>query len=586
MTQDMWDAEDCGLLDSAARDVLAGIGTVTNRGPAADGSTVYIVGEPSYRPYRSSSIPCAEDGYRMARKVLQVIFSPELCHSVAASPLAETARRTAAAHASSLWRGDATPAARGLAALAAVAPRKGGEISELWGAYRRRNPDAAEPIMAMRDFWGSIYVFQFIRGTDARLHDLAGAVHCLSTAVDYPGATDDSGGGDHSAYARAAAEGLALLAGPAATRAVREIAVVGAMMNVKNAVARAATSQPAPDSSVVTPAEFMLARWWDAEMAPYYRTMLGTRPYRHLSDGQGTLVPAAQCHAIKRAVDSLLRYNEVVDAVPDATNHECFNEFLLALATAGNTAVLGYGTALAEVTDAVLACPCRSDGHEEAAELAMGGCLWYLLAPRYAARRQLAAYSALTPAAAPGNYERLSACTLSPGVNLHSPAWEPLWRPTPARPADQRGQLIARRSLAAGTPNQECAVLATEVLTRCDTATAETLDDLYRLTEDWQKVFDAALSATGTVETAQSGPLREVLGRIWRQTVLGDSTGTALDAQLFMDFDEAFRDSFCLPAQDGLHLRRAFLGTATGCVELTGHNPYARLANSISIMCH
>ncbi|MFE6103819.1 hypothetical protein ACFVQ4_28165 [Streptomyces laurentii] len=130
---------------------------------------------------------------------------------------------------------------------------------------------------------------------------------------------------------------------------------------------------------------------------------------------------------------------------------------------------------------------------------------------------------------------------------------------------------------------QKCAALATKVLTRCDEA--GTLDGLYRLTEDWQEVFDAALSDTGTAETSQSALLRDVLGRIWRQAVLGHGVGTALDARLFMDFDETFRASFCLPAQDGLHVRRAFMGTATGCVELAGRNPYARFANSISIMC-
>lgn len=590
-TPDVWDAQDCGLISGPALDLLSGVHTIADGPQAPDGATTYMVGEPAYVPYRSTTMPCPDDGYEMAEHVMRAIHSPELRESVRTSPLADIADRTTAAQARALWRTDATPAARGLARLAQVAPRKGGEMQELWGEYRRRVPGAQDPIMAMRDLWGSAYAWQFIRGTDARLHDLSGSILSLTSAVDYCDASDDSGAGGQRLYMRAASEGLVHLSGPAATQAVKDVVAVGGMMAVKDALVKSdAGGDALADSAPVTPQEYVRARSWDGAVAPYYRLMLSTTDYRHLSDTLGVFTSASRCHVIQRATDNVMRYNDITDAVADYVHRESFNELLLALSVRGHCGVTGFGAALAELTDAVLECRCGQAGHDEAAEMSMGTCLWYLLIPRYNVRRQLAAFSqaggALARAyamPAPGDRARSAACTLTPGTTLHSPAWDALWQPTGTLSAAERAQRIARRSLVEGTDTRACAAVAEGVLARCERA--EDGDGLRALGEGWQQVFDTALTTTGAAGMDHAAMLRTLIDDIWQQAVLGHGTAPGMDARLLMDVDEAMRATFQLATDDGLRLRRAFLGVASGSVELAGLNPYARLADGLSTLC-
>jgi hypothetical protein len=217
---DVWDAQRCGLIGgSAVHSLLTGLTTVTDGPSARDGATTYMVGEPDYVPYRSTTMPCPLEGYQLAQRVMRAVRAPEIRPSVEASPIADIAARTTMAQAVALWRPSATPAARGLARLATMALRKGGEMRELWSEYRRRVPAATDPIIAMRDLWGSVYSWQFIRGGDARLHDLCASLMSLTSAVDFCDAGDDSGAGGHPRYMRAASEGLTYLSGPAATQA-------------------------------------------------------------------------------------------------------------------------------------------------------------------------------------------------------------------------------------------------------------------------------------------------------------------------------------------------------------------------------
>ncbi|MGW1977998.1 hypothetical protein [Streptomyces sp. NPDC001889] len=257
---DVWNAEDCGLINQASRSMLSRIGVAAEGHRAADGATTYMVGTPVYEPYQSTVMPCYDGGYEMARRVLKAVYSPEVRGSITASPVADTVRRTVATQAGGLWRGGGRPAARGLAALARIAPRKGGEVKELWAEYRRRNPGAADPIMAMRELWGSIYTWQFIRGDNAGLHDLCASVMCLTTAVDFAGAADDSGAGSHHPYQVAASEGLTCLAGPAADQVVKDMVAVGGLMTIKDELADAALATSSPTAShTVTPEEYMRA---------------------------------------------------------------------------------------------------------------------------------------------------------------------------------------------------------------------------------------------------------------------------------------------------------------------------------------
>ncbi|MGW1977997.1 hypothetical protein [Streptomyces sp. NPDC001889] len=275
----------------------------------------------------------------------------------------------------------------------------------------------------------------------------------------------------------------------------------------------------------------------------------------------------------------------------DYVHHECFNALLLGLASHSHLSVAGYGTALAEVCDAVLVCGCGQAGHDEAAELSMGACLWYLLVPRYLVQRQLAhlahtsspvatAY-ALTP---PGGRLRSTAAGLHAGSQLHSPSWEPLWHADSSRSAEDNARRIARRCLPrGGLDSDPCAALAASALARCERADA--LPDLHHLADDWKNVFDAALDASGTPRSGPAARLRDHIGRIWHQTALDSAPEADAAVRLFMDVDQAVRDSYRLPLEEGLLVRRAFFGATTGALELAGLNPYSRLVNGITVTC-
>jgi hypothetical protein len=585
-TPDVWDAEDCGLLVGPVGKLLGDVHTVTDGPRAPDGASTYMAGQPQYQPYRSASMPCPEDGLKMAEHVMRTIHSPELRASVQASPLADVAHRTTTTIANTLWRADASPAARGLARIAEVAPRKGGEMRELWQEYSRRIPGATDPIMAMRDLWGSAYVWQFIRGEDARIHDLCGSLLSLTSAVDYCDASDDSGAGGHRVYMTAASEGLAYLSGPVASQAVRDVVAVGGMMAVKDAMAGVG-ADPVTDAGPVTPAEYVRARAWDGAVAPYYRLMLSTTHYQHLSDERGAFRSASSCQVLKRATDNVMRYNDITDAVADYSHHESFNELLLALALRGHSAVRGFGSALGELTDAVLECRCGEPGHEEAAEMSMGTCMWYLLIPRYNVRQQLRAYTRaggeLAHAyALPDPGSRSAGCTLLPGDNLYADDWTPLWQPV-TRTADERGHRLARRALPPGADTAKCAAVATSLL-----ATTDRAADLAALREAgtaWQRLFRTVLEETGSAGVEHADVLHELVNEVWQQTVLGERSGAGVDSKLLMDVDEAARETFTLPAEHGTPVRRAFFGVISGSVELAGLNPYVRLADGLATMC-
>jgi len=52
-----------------------------------------------------------------------------------------------------------------------------------------------------------------------------------------------------------------------------------------------------------------------------------------------------------------------------------------------------------------------------------------------------------------------------------------------------------------------------------------------------------------------------------------------------MDIDQAVRRTYSLTPADGIIVRRAFFGVGSSAVELSGLNPYARLADGVSKMC-
>lgn len=394
--EDVWSAERCGLINEECATALAdlhmgpddGVRSGSNYPTARrategahDGAiTTYVAGEPSYVPYESKKVTHYGAGVNMCRRVISAVFSPEVSTSTRSSPFAATALATAVSIRRSLGRDQGTPTSRRLTVLEGIAPRKGNEARQLLHEYGMRNADSAEHAapMVMRDFYASMYAWQFIRSVDGRIHDLCGSALCLTTAVDYVGASDDPGGGGYDAYLSAASEGVACLDGKAATQALKDIVITDSFMMTKDAMVHESENITDLNGFVtanggpVTPNEFLQARWWDAAMVPYHRLVMSTPGYRHLTDELGTFRAADRCDKIKRAVDNIIRYNETVDIVSDYRQTECFNELLLALAIGGSGSVTGYGDALAAVTDDVIDCDCGERGHDEAAEAGHG----------------------------------------------------------------------------------------------------------------------------------------------------------------------------------------------------------------------
>ncbi|MFJ1804447.1 hypothetical protein [Streptomyces sp. NPDC088180] len=568
---------------------------------------MYMIQEPLYEPYRSAEVPRYEAGERAARHVLSTALAPEVIQSVMDSPLLATAQVTTAQIQAGLW----TAQKDSLAPLVEAVPRKGGEVDRILGEYclrHAKSPTHAVP-MAMRDFILLWFAAAFIRA-DGRMLDLCGSTSCLMMAVDYVAARDDAGGGGHAAYGAAASEGLACLGGKSVTQALRDTVFVDAVLKSRDIMTAATSRVTDPSGFVdaaggpVTPQEYMRARWWDAAMVPYHRLPMSAPGYRHVTDKLGTFTGADRCGAIKRALDCAIRYNEIVDIVPDCANGESFNEVLLALASGGEHAVHGYGDALARVTDDVLQCDCGASGHEEAAEIAMGDCLFYLLTTRYQMRKQLQGLSdaggAVQRAYAqrpPGTrLQAVASTTLQPGNLLHSDTWEPLWKPveaahrTPGGWADQLARRAARRSLPASTTARDrdrCETIITSLLADCDNAPDQSL---LTLAKRWGDVFDTVLTAAVADHAPlrqHSGPARQLIERIWLHCVVGGDGGAPhleerADEQLAIDTTQALFATYGLPPAEGWAIRRAFTGVVTSAVELSGLSPYSRMADGIS----
>ncbi|MEW2353365.1 hypothetical protein [Spirillospora sp. NPDC029432] len=617
---DLWDAGACGLEDTSAATRLSmlrmGVGEAADRPDAgvsvprqAPRAATYLVHPPSYVPYESAQVPRAPAGEEMCRQAIGAVFCDDVAASVASGPLAAAALLTAVSTRAGL-AGDAGIGSV-LAALAACVPRKGGEVEEFLSQYCLRNATSPPPAvpMVMRDFFTSFLAWQFIRCTDGGLLNLAGSVLCLTTAIDYVGAPDDAGGGGHDAYVRAAGEGVACLSGPAATRALHDIVLVDAFMRVKDAMKAVADELADPRrftadcGGPVTPLEYMQARWWDGAMAPHHRLPMGTVAYRHLTDEFGAFTAAAQCGTIQRALDNLIRYNEIVDMVPDHAQGESFNEVNVALAVGGGDAVRGYAEALARVIDDALECRCGTAGHQEVAELAMGGCLMYLLAPRWNARRQLRGLTAAGSAAAqafawpaPGRrLQAVASTALPPGDTLYTPLWDPLWKQDPPLAGPHAAPELARRAVSRSLPGaaidpqdlRPCHAAFEAALTACDTCGDDS--GLPALAELWCAAFDTVLAASAagrTIPEHATTALRSALARIWKQAIIGESDERTPhpDQCLFIDTDHAVRRTYSLPPYQGLALRRAFFGVATSAAELSGLNPYARFTGGVSLL--
>ncbi|MEU9214630.1 hypothetical protein AB0D27_43955 [Streptomyces sp. NPDC048415] len=587
ITDAMWNARSAGLETR----LLATVHTAANNdSPGADGAATYLVGQPAYRPYVSTQMPCNADGLQAAEHSLQIARSGELRADLLASPVTETLRRVTRQHANSLWDPESGHMARAMTELGRIAPRKGNEAVKLWKEYLRRQPNSTDKVMTMRDYLGAVYFWTFQRGTGLDMLELFGSMLCFTLAADFVDAADGSGVNSAYPYLMAASEGYAYLAGSAPNRMAQEVALGAALTYLKDEFQYdSARSRLLVDSEDprATPEDCVVSRWWEGFFTPLLRLAFASAPYRHLTDVDGTYKPAQTCPSIARTLASVLRYDDVIDAVPDCVNHETGNEFLTALASGGPASTVGFGQALAEATDATLSCACGQRGHAEAAEHAMGFCVFYPLHPRYNVRRQLVAFGnsggaiarAIAPPS-PGNRLRTSAYSLEPGIALHSPAWETRWRRA-QRTVDEIAHRVTRRSIADAPQAAAFTTAAATVLAHCDRA--DDNDSFHRLADEWQDLFDIALTVHGMGGLPGAAPLRELVGDIWRQTILGATKGH--DARLFMDTDIAVRNTFYLSGDEGHRLRRAFFGVVSSAIELSGFNPYQRLTDLVSTIC-
>lgn len=575
----VWHADQCGVApDGDLVRLLACVGT-TSGASLPGGPAVYIARSPNYRPYQSTEMARDDDGYQMARKAFELAASPEMRSCFLASPLGPVTNAIVGHHQVSSWN-TAAPTGQSLAELAAVAPRKGGETPRLWAEYRRRNAGVTDPSVAMRDFWTANYTWPFIRGSLIEL-DLAASMMCVSTAIDYVSAGDDARAGNHDAYLVAASEGFACLGGIGAGQAARDIVVFGASTLYKDELSRAEAGAD-PDAPV-SPGEFRIARWWDGAIAPSFRLALGTAPYQSIGDRSGACVPAAGCPLIQLAFDSPYRYADVVDIVPDSITHESMNEASIALACGASVA--GYASALAEVIDATLSCGCGFGGHEEAAELAMGYCLFFLLTPRYTGRRQLAAYSAsggrVAKAFAPAMPGRRvnEGCALSSSGLLYTTSWEPEWEHA-RRSLDEVAARVARRMTPVpGSPPRRVLAAAEAALAACDSARSPV--DTDTSAECWQRAFYQTLDHADVRQTGAAAALGNLVARIWREGVANLSSNAVTETVLFIDIDQAVQATYRFDDQ-GLIMRRAFFGAVSSEIELAGLNPYGRLTDGVA----
>ncbi|MYV99007.1 hypothetical protein [Streptomyces sp. SID3343] len=624
----VWSAESCGLIEAdgicaaqladirmnpEGKDAIrAGCEEMSNSADA----TTYMIAEPSYTPHVSGKVRRYRQGDDMGWKVIRAAHSSELRESVESSPVAKTVINVISLVGRELWATEGAQR-KGMDLLSEISPKKGGEVRRLLDEYLARNADSAESAvpMILRDFFASIYRWQVPRVRDGRMLDLCGATRNLTMAVDYPGAPDDSAGGGHDSYVAAASEGLACLGGKAATQALKDSAVTDAVILMKNSITasylersgRDKGYRPAPEA--VTPEEYLVARWWDGDMVGFYRLAMGTAEYRHLSDELGCFRAIRECGRMRRVVENLIRYNDIIDVISDYTSREAFNEIHVALSAKGSDSVVGYADALAAVTDRVIDCDCREDGHQEAAEMGMGACLWYLIVPRYRGRAQIDCLSRAPRDDVRAGFdwlpcgERLTAVSstaLAAGNTLHSPEWEPLWfRETQGngdRGADSRTAVedLARRTArrirlpCGGEIDPVIETLqaeAKEVLEGCESLTDKAR--LRALSEKWCRLFDiGVLDPEGKPIHSRDSQeeLRSLIPRIWNHVVVG-SEGPATsdtDEGLFIDVDRTISRTYQEPREVGLTLRRAFLGVTTSAVELSGLNPYGRLVDGVA----
>lgn len=616
---DIWDVKSLRLIDDQTAELLNSISCGGEHAQACQGlengdATTYITQPSNYRPFVSSRIEPNGIGAALYGQALELVHSAPLNAAVMASPLVAISVVAAAIAQNNAKGPDArtTHIFAGLDKVAAKIPKKGGEIHRLVHAYCSLYPHSAPkdcPAMVVRNFFSSAYAWTCIRSSDSRVYDLCAAMLIITIEVDFVGTADD-GGVAVQVYKMAASDGLTGLGGATAQRVLKDTITACVFMNSKQSIMRTVEEVANQEKlisemgGVITPKELYLARLWDGVILPWYRIVLNASSYRYLMNDNGVLKSMRSCTNIERCFYSIIRYNEIADLVSDYINNESLNECLVGITLGGEDAVRGYGAAVSSLIDDLLICDCKSVGHEEVAEFAMGYCLWMLLVPRYQIWKQLHALCnsedevSRAYAILPAERRLKSALkVVLPGPVLHAPNWRPLWKDSELaqdtmKPAliEELARRVVRRcllgSLYASANHEACDALAKLLLCKCDAH--DDMQTLIGLADCWVDLFEAGLKVSNfDVESHQAliNSLRVLLRQLWQSLVTTDQQVADNTDRFYLEVDSVIRQTYTLPVTTGVVLRRTFFGVASSAIELCGFSPYTRLTDGVATMC-
>ncbi|OXA44868.1 hypothetical protein Fcan01_19930 [Folsomia candida] len=281
---------------------------------------------------------------------------------------------------------------------------KGSEGVEVAAYYKKAGiaEGADFNARAVRDFYFSIHAFMMLRNFSLVSLSIAAGTLCLTTGADYVGSIDDPCTGGKEAYTAGVIDTTKVMGSRFAPEINEIITLTGFIYHKADLLARceAGTMEvPAPLGRNPTPLEFYECRWWDAALPVYFKLSLV------LNDGAGVPVDEKWaplgtriCGSIRKAVDIIIRYDELVDVFHDAKSNEPMNEVHVAGRYGGITAVQDYAAALAACVDEVATCPCTAGdvSHDYALDIAIGSSAWYAHVPHYRGYTQLAETRHLT----------------------------------------------------------------------------------------------------------------------------------------------------------------------------------------------
>ncbi|OXA44560.1 hypothetical protein Fcan01_20663 [Folsomia candida] len=346
--------------------------------------------------------------------------------------------------------------------------RKGSEAGDLVRNYKQMGVTDLLDIQARaaRDYYTSIYLFLYLRGFSVKNLTVSASAMCLTTCIDYVGALDDPCMGGKEAYMTAMLDSLKVKGAKWAS-GVDEVITTCAFLSRKMELVDQYEKDPtlSISPSHPTPLEYMENRWWDGALPIYFKLPL------LYQDDHGVPITdkyapigTSQCHEIKKAIETIIRYNELADVHNDIFAEEPFNEVHLAGRYGGLPAVIDYADVCASTVDEVAACNCGAGdaSHDYGTDMAIGSVAWFSIVPHYRVVTHLAEthemtdpfYAALTKKARHGAFITGKIADTGKQAALHHENWVPTHKMTSLSPYTS-GEC------------KHCAVIGDWVVNRC-----------------------------------------------------------------------------------------------------------------------